>query len=101
MNLRDWLAERQQNAEHLARLRPADREGWLEDADYFRRAVEAVDELARMKRTAHGGKVCRVNRAASETGEPCACPVATCNLSRGGLRPAGVEASAEAQQEQP
>lgn len=51
MNLRDWLAERQENAAHLARLRPAaDRSGWLEDADYFRQAVEAVDELERRKR---------------------------------------------------
>jgi hypothetical protein len=79
MNLRDWLAERQQNAEHLAKLRPQDGAGWLEDADYFRRAVGAVDELERMKRG-----VCRVNR------QSCDCPVATCALSRGGLRPAGV-----------
>lgn len=47
MNLRDWLDERQQNAENLARLRPQDAPGWLEDADY-RRALSA--ELARLKR---------------------------------------------------
>jgi hypothetical protein len=90
MNLRDWLAERQQNAEHLAKLRPQDGAGWLEDADYFRRAVGAVDELERMKRG-----VCRVNR------QSCDCPVATCALSRGGLRPAGVLGTFNEQPKEP
>lgn len=44
MNLRDWLAERQQNALAIAAMkRGADRAGWLEDAEYFRRAADAID----------------------------------------------------------
>jgi hypothetical protein len=36
-------------------------------------------------------QICRVNPVAYDNGQPCACPVATCNLWRGGLRPAGVK----------
>jgi len=79
MKLRDWLREREMNARRIASGKQGeDRAGWLEDAEYFKRAAEAVDEL---ERTEHG--VCRVNR------QSCDCPVATCKLSRGGLRPAG------------
>jgi hypothetical protein len=33
-------------------------------------------------------QICRVNPVAYDNGQPCACPVGTCNLWRGGLRPA-------------
>jgi hypothetical protein len=37
-------------------------------------------------------QICRVNPVAYDNGQPCACPVGTCNLWRGGLRPSGVKA---------
>jgi hypothetical protein len=34
-------------------------------------------------------QICRVDPIAYDNGQPCACPVGTCSLWRGGLRPAG------------
>lgn len=53
MKLRDWLRARELNARRIASGKSgADRAGWLEDADYFKRAAEAVDEIARLKAAA-------------------------------------------------
>ena len=49
MKLMMWLKERDANARRLAAGKTgADRAGWMEDAGYFRAAVEAVDERDRL-----------------------------------------------------
>jgi hypothetical protein len=81
MKLREWLHERELNARRLgdrARSdgRGDDAAGWLEDADYFRRAVEAVDELAKAAPRI-------INPAHAEW-----CPAAQkCICRTGGVRP--------------
>ena len=44
LTLREWLEERRQNALTIAATKGvSDPAAWREDADYFRRAVEAID----------------------------------------------------------
>jgi len=43
-----WLEERAENAERIgATKRGADREGWDEDARYFREAIQVISEAVR------------------------------------------------------
>jgi hypothetical protein len=58
LNLRNWLAERQANAIGIAaRKSGEDRAGWLEDAEFFRQALDAVDAV--LAERARCAKVCR------------------------------------------
>ena len=40
LSLADWLRERERNARRIAQSKSgADRDGWIEDAEYFAQAV--------------------------------------------------------------
>lgn len=48
--VREWLVERQQNARTIAASTGvSDKAAWLEDADYFRRAIQALDQRAELR----------------------------------------------------
>lgn len=44
LSLIDWLEERRLNCLRIAEIKQlSDREGWLEDAEYFKRAIAAIE----------------------------------------------------------
>lgn len=50
LGLREWLCEREQNALAIAGGKSgADRDGWLQDAAYFRRAYIEATKVADMR----------------------------------------------------
>lgn len=43
LTLEQWVAERLQNCERIANVKNGtERDGWLEDADYFRQILERL-----------------------------------------------------------
>ena len=46
LSLREWVLERVENCERIASIKqnPEDRQGWLEDAEYFRRLLKLIAE---------------------------------------------------------
>jgi hypothetical protein len=51
LSLCEWLAEREENALRIALgKRGSDKDGWLEDAAYFRAAYSAINDTALMMR---------------------------------------------------
>lgn len=46
--LKSWVAERLANCERIARIKQgADKDGWLEDAGYFRQLLLVIDAKKR------------------------------------------------------
>lgn len=50
-SLIEWLKERRDNAMEIAESKTGDdRKGWIEDAEYFQQAIEAVGLLGKVSR---------------------------------------------------
>ncbi len=45
--IRDWIVERMKNCLRIAALKQSrtDRDGWIDDGEYFKEALEAIDAL--------------------------------------------------------
>jgi hypothetical protein len=50
LTLLEWLTERYDNCVRIAAIKEyTDCAGWLEDADYFKRAILAIEALGRLR----------------------------------------------------